>query len=299
MTLVSPNIQPMMMGYEQYCPRFFSLLRNIANGRDWVMPALQCWFGYCLTGEIRHHGILFIQGPPGIGKTQILQVLFELLHSYAKLLTDMFLSKNGGESKRFDMQDIVGKRMLFKDETMMGMSWDEARMSDIASGRKLAAEIKFGRGIDFHNTGKICVSGNHRPHFVGGEAGGLTSRMLLLEAQGKSIRGASEEIVYIASEIVAEEGPSILMWALEACIADYAQGGQETYRRLMHPMIEAAKGYTRENSLFRQWVEAKMCIHPDADMDTLEAHAQFTKYAKDRDDRTHARMKLSDFTNRG
>jgi phage/plasmid-associated DNA primase len=280
--------------YEQRCPRFFSVLRNIANDRVWVKDAIRVWYGYCLTGEIRHHGLFFVQGPPGIGKSQVLYVLFHLLRTYAKKLTDAFLSKNGGESKRFDMASVIGKRMLFKDETMLGMSWDEARVSDMASGEVLVAELKFGREVEFRNNGKICVVGNHRPHFIAGEAGGLTDRMLLLEAQGKKIRHTDEDIENYAAEIVDKEGPAILMWALEACIADYGPDGRQIYRKVMAPLAAAALGYTRENSLYRQWIDSgRMRAHPDADVDMIEAFEHFLEFAKSRNERSN--LRLADF----
>jgi hypothetical protein len=144
-TLVTPDFNAVFDNdYERLCPRFFSVLRNIAAGRPWVIPAIRAMYAYCLTREIRHHSLFFIQGPPGVGKTQLLQILFELLHTYGFLLGESFLSKNGGETKRFDIADIIAKRMLFLDETMLGMSWDETRMSAMSSGKMLSAELKFG-----------------------------------------------------------------------------------------------------------------------------------------------------------
>jgi phage/plasmid-associated DNA primase len=92
---------------------------------------------------------MFMYGPPGVGKSVIAQILFELLATYAFLIDESFLSKNGGDAKRFDMGDIIGKRMLFMDETQLGMTWDETRMSKAASARKLSVELKFGRRVPF------------------------------------------------------------------------------------------------------------------------------------------------------
>src|SRR5262249_38681714 len=66
-TLVTPDFL-----HEKGCPNFMAFIDLIANGRSWVKPFLQRWFGYCLTGRIHHQHFLFIQGLPGTGKTQLL-----------------------------------------------------------------------------------------------------------------------------------------------------------------------------------------------------------------------------------
>jgi hypothetical protein len=131
-TLVSPDFRA-LVNYERLCPRFFDVLRNVAADRSWVIPAIRAWFAYCLTGALKHQALLFLHGPPGVGKTLIIQVLFDLLHTYSFLLDESFFSKNGGDAKRFDMANIVGKRLLFMDETQLGMTWDETRASKGAS----------------------------------------------------------------------------------------------------------------------------------------------------------------------
>jgi P4 family phage/plasmid primase-like protien len=266
--------------YEQRCPLFFKVLRNVATGREWVIPAIRAWFAYCLTGDLRHQALMFMHGPPGVGKTQIVEVLFALLNTYALLIDESFLSKNGGEAKRFDIANIVGKRMLFMDETQLGMTWDETRASKGASAKKLSAEIKFGRTIQFCNTAKICIVGNHKPNFVAAETGGLTSRMLLFEAQGIDYRdpknGGTDNLADI---IVRDEGPAVMMWALEACVADYGTPG--LFSELTAEPREAARQYAQEDSTIRQWADDLMRVTPDADIDQMEAFRGYLSFAKE------------------
>ncbi len=238
-------------------------------------PRNQGMVAYCLTGGLQHQALLFLQGPPGVGKSLVIQVLFDLLHTYSYLLDESFFSKNGGEAKRFDMANIVGKRLLFMDETQLGMTWDETRASKGASAKRLSAEIKFGRTIQFDNTAKICIVGNHKPNFVAAETGGLTSRMLLLEAGGINYRDPKKNgIDNLSDVIVAEEGPAILAWALEACGADYSTPG--LFNELMAQPREAAKAYAKEDSLIYQWGTNEMRVADEADIDTTEAAERYT-----------------------
>jgi len=291
-TLVGPDYAA-LNDYERYCPLFLRVLDNMAAGREWVIPALRQWFAYCLTGDMRHHALMFLCGPPGVGKSQVVQAVFEILHTYSVIIDESSLSKNGGDAKRFDMADWIGKRMGFMDETQLGMKWDETRMSKVSSADALGAEIKFGRRVKFTNTIKLTVVGNHKPNFVAPETGGLTSRMLLVEAEGKEYRNAKDEIKNLAKRIIEEEGPAVLMWAIEACVSGYSTEG--LFREVMVEPRKAAVKYAKEESLFHQWANSKMEVHPDRDINTEDAHEAFLKFAKEKDHKTYAKLSLPKF----
>ncbi len=161
------NIARLVEHMQRWMPRLLKTFQNIDGTnhkdgrRDWVIPTMGGVYGYILIGEIRHAGIFFLEGEPGLGKTQVWEVPYHILATYAAQINADFISKNG-VGHRFDLSTIIGKRMLFLDETWMGMTYDEARMSNIGSGSKLTCEIKFGReAVDFVNRAKLCISGNH------------------------------------------------------------------------------------------------------------------------------------------
>src|SRR5271165_1706439 len=275
----------------KWAPRFLLTLNlDGTNDRQGPTPdfilSVGAVYGYVIIGEIRHHGVFFLEGEPGIGKTQVWQVLYEALagehgHGYAKQVTADFISKNG-EGHRFDISMIIGKRMLFLDETMMAMSFDEARMSNLASGKTMECEIKFGRdSVKFANRAKLCISGNHRPHFISGEAGGLASRLMLFEAKGKSLRGSAIGINNVATQIVQDEGPAILMWAIQNAWLDYAAEGHTRYHRLMATAKAAAAEYTRQDSPVVQWVDDCMELSLEFDIDLVDALKDYIAYHKD------------------
>jgi P4 family phage/plasmid primase-like protien len=260
------------------CPNFLAFIRLIADGRPWVEPFLQRWFGYCLTGSVRHQHFLFIQGLPGTGKTQLLEIFRKLMGHYATMLGERFLVK-GGE-KRFDMGQIVGKRFGFGDETQKGSSWDETRASKVTSDKWLQAEPKGGKEFEFLNTIKLNIAGNHKPHFVSGQAGGLTRRMLLLEITHDPITKSGNAKNDFSDWLVATEGEAILMWAVEGAVLDYADKDNTFFNTLIAPMAEAALAYTEENSLYAEWIESEMEFGPDKSVELLEAYQRFKDYVQ-------------------
>ena len=225
-TLVGPNSDAIGK-YEKFMPRFLAVLHNVTQGNPTMIAALRAWLAYCLTGGIRHQAFCFLHGPPGAGKSLIMQVFFEILHRYSFMLTEALVSKNGNEgSKRFGLADLVGIRMGFMDETQLGSTFDETWLSKGASAKTLVAEIKFGRSVTVRNTMKINIVGNHKPNLVAADTGGLPSRMLLYPCGGINYRlpgnNGKEDLL---EQIMRDEAPYILMWALEQSIADYKNPG--------------------------------------------------------------------------
>ncbi len=116
---------------------------------------------------------------------------------------------------------------------------------------------------------------------------------MLLEAKGRNMRGAVDDIHNVAAVIVEEEGPAILAWAMQNAVRDYQADGHKRFHRLMAPAKAATADYTREDSLYVQWVEECMCIHPEADIDLFDALSAFNEYQKGHNDRS--RVKRGEF----
>jgi hypothetical protein len=119
--------------------------------------------------------------------------------------------------------------------------------------------------------------------------------MLLLEAQGINYRDpknrGDEEL---AQRIIEREGPAILMWALQACAADYNTPG--LFHELTGELKDASREYAKEDSLLHQWGEHEMCVSPDFDIDQMEAFEKFLDFGKRMSGNNRApNIKLSGF----
>src|SRR5207253_6690985 len=125
-----------------------------------------------------------------------------------------------------------------------------------------------GRPVSFPNRGSLVIVGNHRPHFISHEAGGLSSRLLLLEAGGIDYRepanGGTDDL---AEVIVREEGEVLLLWAIEEAMRELQ--GTSGWREKIAPIRAASKAYTRENSPVVRWVaDRQMVLKHDAEINT-------------------------------
>jgi len=118
--------------------------------------------------------------------------------------------------------------------------------------------------------------------------------MLLFEAGGINYRDPKNNgIDGLSDIIVAEEGPAILMWALEACIADHRT--PSLFNELMAEPREAAKKYAKEDSTINQWGTNEMHVADDADVDTLEALEHYLEFCKRVSGGKAPNIKLSGF----
>jgi putative DNA primase/helicase len=104
-----------------------AFLDIMANGRDWVIPFLQRWFGYCLTAKMSHQHFLFLQELPGTGKSQLITIMLVLMGTYGTTLRGVWMMKNS--DKRFDMVTIIGKHLGVADETQKSATFDEERIA--------------------------------------------------------------------------------------------------------------------------------------------------------------------------
>jgi putative DNA primase/helicase len=66
------------------CPLWLAFLEQSTGKDAELIGFLQRWCGYCLTGDIREHALVFVYGPGGNGKTTYLNTISGILHDYAK-----------------------------------------------------------------------------------------------------------------------------------------------------------------------------------------------------------------------
>jgi putative DNA primase/helicase len=74
-TLVAPN--------DTGCPRWLQFLKEATGRDDELIRFLRQWCGYSLTGITREHALVFVYGPGGNGKSVFLNIVTQILRSYA------------------------------------------------------------------------------------------------------------------------------------------------------------------------------------------------------------------------
>jgi phage/plasmid primase, P4 family, C-terminal domain len=182
------------------------------------MSYLQRLCGYALTGSVREQHLTFIYGSGGNGKSVFLNALNELLGDYAEPATmDTFTATNG-EKHSTDIASLVGARLVTASETTQGKRWDEQRVKSLTGGEVIKARFMRQDNFTFRPQFKLVFSGNHRPEVR--EVGAAMRRRIQMVPFTVTPKRVDQDL----SEKLRAEGPAILAWMIQGCLAWQSEG---------------------------------------------------------------------------
>jgi P4 family phage/plasmid primase-like protien len=150
------------------CPRWLAFLVRITGGDVEMAAYLQRIAGYCLTGRTDEQVFFFLHGSGANGKTVLLEMLADVLGSYARTAPlDTFMATRADRQQN-DLAGLDGARMVIATETEAGRPWAEARIKAITGGERLAVRRLYGEFFETVPGYKLLIAGNHRPRLTGG-----------------------------------------------------------------------------------------------------------------------------------
>ena len=209
----SRNQSPVKWVPNAQCPKFLSAIRSVLPQED--ILALQMYCGQCLLGKNLTQTMLLLRGPTGLLKSTVLQILRLLLgaDNVQTLRTDHL-------DGRFELDRFVGKQLLVAPDVGADFLAKKpvGALKRLTGGDWLDTERKGsndGRAItgDFN----ICISSNaHMTIRLEGDRDAYERRLLMLEFRGQQPKRTVHDY---AAELVGEEGPGIMRWAVEGAAA--------------------------------------------------------------------------------
>ena len=153
------------------CPRWLAFIARITGGDREMAAYLQRIAGYCLTGRTDEQAFFFLHGSGANGKTVFLEVLADVLGSYARTAPlDTFMATRADRQQN-DLAGLDGARMVVATETEAGRPWAEARIKAVTGGDRIAVRRLYGEFFETTPGYKLLIAGNHRPRLTGGGAG--------------------------------------------------------------------------------------------------------------------------------
>ncbi|MDH5327989.1 MAG: phage/plasmid primase, P4 family [Gammaproteobacteria bacterium] len=235
-TLVSPKTIPI--------PIFEKFLKEITRNDTQLIRFIQQLFGYFLTGVTVEQIIIFIYGPGGNGKSVLLNVMMEILHTYAINANMATFTASKYERHPTELARLDGPRLVSAAETEHGHRWMESRLKELTGGDKISARFMRKDFFEFVPKFKLLFVGNHKPalHNVDEAA---RRRFHIVPFNFKpNVKDTG------LPQKLREEYPGILQWALDGC-KDWQQNG------LIVPDIVRAETdeYFSDQDLFTQWLE--------------------------------------------
>ena len=243
-TLVAPAETP-------DCPRFLAFL-NEATGNDLALIRfLQQFCGYCLTGSVQEHALIFVYGPGKNGKSVFLNTVSSILGDYAAVAAMDALTVAIGERHTTDIAMLRGARLVTASETEEGRAWAEARIKHLTGGDPITARFMRQDNFTFLLTFKLMIVGNHKPtlHNVDEAA---RRRFNIVPFT----RMPANPDPKLEAKLRAEAA-GILRWMIVGCRDLQANGLQRP-----QSVVEATEEYFSNQDTFGQWLDEECDVEP-------------------------------------
>ena len=255
------------------CPRFLKVLHEIFLDQPSLIPFLQVFCGYCLSGHDKERKFVFAYGGGNNGKDTAFSLLQALMGSYAGTVPTETLLSSKSDRHPTEVAMRRGLRLGVASETPKTRKWNEARVKLLTGGGRISARFMNGNFFDFPMTAKLVVYGNELPILTSLDDA-WRDRMLFLyfnqQFTGKrAIKGLKEDLI-------AREGPGILAWAAQGSVTWYAEG------LVVPPEITAAtNAYMAEQDVRGRWLAE--CIdtsNPSAETTTIALFESWSRWAE-------------------
>jgi putative DNA primase/helicase len=225
------------------CPIWLDFIGQATNGDVGKALFLQQWAGYCLTGDVSEHALVFCHGDGGNGKGVLLNTAVGIMADYAVVApADTFTASNHDRHPT-ELAMLRGARLVAASETEQGRAWAENRIKQLTGGDPITARFMRGDFFTFDPEFKLMIIGNHQPALA--NVDNSTRRRFnivpfLHKPSAPDLR---------LTERLRTEWPAILRWMIDGCL-DWQRN------RLTRPLsvLDATAAYFEDQDLFGQWL---------------------------------------------
>ena len=165
-------------------------------------PELRAWWqafcGYCLTGHVHDHAVVFVYGPGGNGKSVFLDTLAEVMGAYHERAAHHAVHGTAGGKHMASVADLVGARLVTSPDVPVGCSWDLGLVKPLTGGGTFKAQFMRENWFEFTPQFKLVLPGNEKPELGGGGSVDrrrfwLVPAMLPGEGEGQQATGGCAE----------------------------------------------------------------------------------------------------------
>lgn len=254
----STKLAPVAYDPDAAAPRFVRFLEQALPAAD-VRAFVARSLGYALTGVIREHVLPVWYGAGGNGKGTLQNAVGAVLGDYSRAVpADLMMKKTGGDQHPTERAMLMGLRLAFASETEAGRQLAESTVKSLTGGDPITARFMRQDFFTFNPSHKLILSTNHRPIIRGNDAG-IWRRVRLVPWDT-----VPASIDTTLGEQLLREGPGILRWLVEGCIAWQRDGLGSAAS-----IDEATKAYRHEQDVCSAFLEE--CTTRTADARTASA----------------------------
>jgi putative DNA primase/helicase len=242
-------------------PVWLAFLDRVTHSNAELIAFLQRFLGYCLTGHVHEHVMVFLYGTGANGKGVFVNTVAHIMGDYAIVAPmEMFLA-SGFDRHPTEIARARGVRLVTAQETQKGRNWDEAKIKNLTGGDRLTGRFMRGDFFDFAPTHKLLIAGNYKPTLRNVDE--AMRRRLLLVPFTVQIPPSERDTEFARK--LEPEWPAILRWIIDGCL-EWRRVG------LAVPQIirDTTDEYLSDQDSLGEWLEG--CTIREHDRFTLSTH---------------------------
>ena len=128
-----------------------------------TIDAIERFLGYCLTGNISEHALLFVYGVGGTGKSVFTEIVETIFGSYAHRAPLNLFERSYGDRHPTELAGLSGIRLVLVGETGEGKRLDEQKVKSVTAGEPITARFMQKDYFTYKPAFKVIMVGNHAP----------------------------------------------------------------------------------------------------------------------------------------
>lgn len=250
-------------------PRWSRFLEDICAGNEELMLYLQRAVGYACTGDVREQCLFFCYGTGQNGKSTFIEIIHELLGTYAQQAEFSSFLQRRGEGPRNDLARMRGTRFVSAVEAPGDRSFDESILKQLTGGDTITARRLYEEFFEFRPTHKIFLAANHKPH-VSEQSEAFWRRIRLIPF---TVYIPPEKRDLDLKKNLTNELSGILNWVIQGCLDWQREGLQEP-----DVVRKATRSYREEEDLLGEFIEAMCEIEPRSWSPTSDLYQGFVTW---------------------
>jgi len=221
------------------CPEFMKFLNEIAPD---MIEDLQRLCGEFLYAGVFQHIIIF-HGLGANGKTILVEVLRELMGTYATSVKKDVLASITGDKGGFGIHTMMNKRLTTCSETGKGDILNIEVIKELTGGNPITSSAKFKQPVTWNYKGKTIIETNHKP--IINESTNAIWRRIKLFRFMKTIKTENQIPFKKLMSKLTTELSGIFNWAYEG----YRKNQVTSFGQSLSPfIIDATKEYELQES---------------------------------------------------
>ena len=261
--------------FKASCPTWKKFIAEVTNGDTKLAEFLQRSCGLALSADVSEQVLWLHHGEGRNGKSTMLNVLTDLLGTYAGPAPMEMLLVRGRNGKEVETQfaALAGKRLVTTVEADSGVRFSEATVKLLTGGDTVLARRLYEDAWPVKPSWKLHVAANHKPLVKGTDEG--IWRRLMLTPWLRRFEGQADD-KQLKEKLLAEL-PGILNW----CVAGFVQWRG---KGLMPPenVLAATKEYRGENDALGIWMEECCVKEANAVAEAAALYRSFKAWSDDR-----------------